>query len=266
MQQCKVCEKEFETLDKLRRHNSRVHKISSQEFYDEYILNGEIPKCKCGCGETPTFITFTKGYNEWIKGHISRVNNNWGHNQKAIDNSAQTRREQYENGEREVWNIGLTKETDERVKINGEKVSESISNNPKEIERRREWLSNARKNNPKFASKYGKDSANWKGGYSSIATMIYANKRLYKKWKYPKLVESKFSCTNCGGKNELHIHHDKEMMSEIVYKFIDKDKEYSWNEKRSIMKKVIDYHINENVSGKVLCKNCHKEEHPSYNF
>ena len=52
--------------------------------------------CKCGCGDTVK--------NEWSKGHYTQVHNNWGHNPKAIENSAKTRREQFKNGERTVWN------------------------------------------------------------------------------------------------------------------------------------------------------------------
>jgi hypothetical protein len=263
--QCKICNKEFDKIESLMRHLMKKHSLTSQGVYNEYVLNGNIPKCKCGCGETPSFKGFIKGYKEWVRGHISRVKNNWGHNENAIQKSAQTRREQFENGERTVWNIGLDKESDERVKNYSEKGSETIRNNGDEINRRSEWLKYARNNKKEFQSKYGKDSANWKGGTSTINNLVRANKRLYKEWIYPILCEQKFSCQNCNSSKNLEVHHNEETMADILYKFVDKSNEYTFDEKRDIMNNVIDYHIQNKVSGEVLCRECHKELHPSYN-
>lgn len=264
--QCNLCSKEFGSIDSLRKHYGRKHNVSSQEFYNEFILNGNVPTCKCGCGEVPVFRGVVKGYGDWIRGHISRVKNNWGHNQTAIENSSNTRRIQYRNGERSVWNVGLTKETDDRVKKNGERVKEAIINNEFELKRRSKWLSNARKNKKEFQTKYGKESANWKGGTSSINNLVRANKRLYDGWIYPILCEQGFKCQKCQSSNHLEVHHNDETMSDILQTFVDKSKEYTFDEKREIMNKVIDYHISNNVSGEVLCRECHKQLHPSYNY
>lgn len=266
MPKCKYCDKKFDSVNSLRRHSSRIHKISSQELYNDIILEGNIPTCKCGCGEIPTYRGFTKGYNEWIRGHIARVENNWGHNETAIQKSAQTRREQYKNGEREVWNKGLSKDTDERIKRYTEKVSKTILNNEEEIKRRSEWLSDARKNKKEFQTKYGKHSSNWKGGTTSINNLVRGNKRLYEGWIYPILKKQNFACQTCGSNNNLEVHHNSETMAKILQKFVDKTKEYTFKEKKEIMKKVIDYHIDNSVSGEVLCKECHKKLHPSYNI
>jgi hypothetical protein len=240
-----------------------MHEINAQQFYNEVILDNNIPKCKCGCGETSSFISFTHGYKEWIRGHISRVKNNWGHNQTAINNSSKTRKDQFENGERTVWNSGLTKETDIRVKTYGEGVSEAFSKERKlEYSKR---MSEYRKTGI-IPTKYGKESANWKGGTSSINNIIRANKRLYEKWKYPILKASNFECVKCNSTNKLEVHHNNQTMSEIIQKFVDKNKEYTFDEKRNIMNNVIDYHIQNKISGEVLCRDCHKELHPSYNI
>lgn len=262
MQQCKQCKQEFETLDKLRRHSSRVHKISSQETYNEYVLNNNIPTCKCGCGEISNFISFTHGYKEWIRGHIARVENNWGHNQTAIDNSSETRREQFKNGDRKVWNDGLTIETDERVAEYGKNVSTAFT--PK---RKKEYSKRLRENRLDgiVPTRWGIQSANWKGGTSPINSMIRSNRRLYTDWIYPILIEQGFTCQDCNSTKKLEVHHDKETMSEIIKKFVNKEDEYTFDEKREIMNKVIDYHKENQVSGKTLCNECHKKLHPSYN-
>lgn len=266
MHKCKQCGEQFNSLDGLRRHSARIHKISSKELYNQIILEGNLPKCKCGCGETPKFMSFEVGYKEWIRGHISRIHNNWGHNQIAIENSSNTRRKQYKNGERKVWNDGLTKETDERVKEYSEKSRNAIITNENEIKRRSVWLSHARKNKKQFKSKYGKHSANWKGGASSINNLVRVNKQLYEEWKYPILKRDAFRCVKCGNNKELEVHHNGETMSEILSKFMDKEKDYKFNQKRRIMKKVIDYHIQQKVDGETLCKSCHCKLHPSYNY
>jgi hypothetical protein len=260
--QCKICNKEFDKIESLMRHLMKKHSLTSQGVYNEYVLNGNIPKCKCGCDETPSFNGFTKGYKDWIRGHISRVKNNWGHNETAIQKSTQTRREQFEIGERTVWNNGLTKETDERVRKNG--VSRSNTFNETSKTEYSVRMRNMRLDGT-IPTRYGKESANWKGGTSSINNIIRANKRLYTEWIYPILCEQKFSCQKCDSSKNLEVHHNKETMADILHKFVDKSKEYTFDEKRDIMNNVIDYHIQNKTSGEVLCRECHKELHPSYN-
>ena len=47
---CKECDREFESLDSLRRHRSQKHSINAEQTYIDYVLDGVEPKCKCGCG------------------------------------------------------------------------------------------------------------------------------------------------------------------------------------------------------------------------
>lgn len=122
---CKECGKEYDTLKGLSSHRFQKHNIKPQDTYDEYILNGVRPTCKCGCGDVPKFLTITNGYREYILGHSSRVNNNWGHNSEAIRKSHETQKKMYESGELIIWNKGLTID-DSRVKNNIDKTM----NNP----------------------------------------------------------------------------------------------------------------------------------------
>jgi len=260
---CKHCQKELKSLDALRIHSSKIHKLTSQEIYNQYFLNGEIPKCKCGCGDNAPFITLQKGYKEWIRGHVSRVKNNWGHNQTAINNSAEKRRQQFNDGERQVWNVGLTKETNEIVAKYGEKISKSFT-----FDKKLQYSNQMREKrlNGTIPTRWGIESANWKGGTSSINNLVRANRRLYDEWIYPILVRDGFKCTECDSNRKLEVHHSNETMSEILSKYVDSDCEYDFDEKREIMNKVIDYHISNQVNGKSLCKKCHCKLHPSYNF
>lgn len=260
---CKRCNKEFDNYLSLRKHSSRIHKIKSSDFYVEFYLNGEYPTCKCGCGETVTW--FNGEFREYKKGHIARIHNNWGHNQIAIDNSAETRRNQYANGERESWCKGLTKETDDRIQNLAKKVSNTINSNPAELERR---SNNMRKNrlNGTIPTLYGKNSSQWNGGSSSINMLIRNDKRLYENWIYPILKRDGFKCTDCDSTNQLEVHHNDKKMADIISEFVDKSKEYTFEEKKLIVDSLIEYHTIENVSGVTLCKECHTKLHPSYNI
>ncbi len=124
---CKSCPKEYITLISLAKHNTRIHQISYHQFYVDYCLDGVWPTCSCGCGEKIDSLFSYKyqykvGDKRYIRGHISRVKNNWGHNEEAQKKSKETQREMYESGELVVWNKGETKETNENVK----KISEKL--------------------------------------------------------------------------------------------------------------------------------------------
>ena len=201
--------------------------------------------CKCGCGDTVK--------NEWSKGHYSRVHNNWGHNPKAIENSAKTRREQFKNGERTVWNDGLTIE-DERVANNGKQVSKAFTQDRKD---RYSKIMKKNRLDGTVPTLYGRDSSRWQGGTSPLSARVYASNRLYSDWKFPILKKAEFKCEECGDNKNLHVHHDKERMADILKSFV-KDE--------NPVEKVVDYHIYSKVSGVVLCKIHHIEQHPSLNF
>jgi very-short-patch-repair endonuclease len=118
---CKECNKEFETLDSLRRHCSQIHKVTSEQTYVDYVLDGIYPVCKCGCNEKTKFLGVDSGFREYKQGHAARVNNNWGHNPNAIKKSHETQKKMYNSGKLTIWNKGLTIE-DIRVKDNIDKV------------------------------------------------------------------------------------------------------------------------------------------------
>ena len=202
--------------------------------------------CKCGCGDTVK--------NEWVRGHVARVHNNYGHNLKAIENSANTRREQYKNGERKVWNDGLTKEVDDRVANNGVQVSKAFTDDRK---KRYSKIMKDNRIDGTIPNLYGKYHPKWQGGTSPLSARVYASNRLYSDWKFPILKKAEFKCEECGDNKNLHVHHDKERMADILKSFV-KDE--------NPVEKVVDYHIYSKVSGVVLCKTHHKEQHPSLNI
>lgn len=265
--QCKQCTKSFNSYDSLRKHAGRIHKISSTNFYVDFYLNGVWPTCKCGCGEKVKWSAKNKKFCDLLHGHYSRIHNNWGHNQKAINASAKTRREQYASGERKAWNDGLDI-ADPRVRKNSERSKQTINTSPEELARRSlhmqlQWQSG----NMTILS--GSSHPNWQGGVSSINQLARADHTLYTEWKLPILKRDKFKCTKCQETENLHVHHDKETFSEIIKKVMtidDFERLEEFGRKREVANRVVEYHIKHPVSGITLCQNCHAEIHPQLNF
>ena len=121
---CPYCDRHFETYNGLCKHvfsSKKPHgEISQEKLLVDFKYNGIRPKCKCGCGEY-TDVSYVGGahFCNYIQGHQSRVNNNWGHNERAKLHSAETRRKQFESGERKQWNKGkkwAETYTDEKIK------------------------------------------------------------------------------------------------------------------------------------------------------
>lgn len=261
---CNICKKDFKNGGVLARHLVYNHGITYREYYHREILKTDaIPVCKCGCGKEMRWTTM--GYTEFAKGHYSRIHNNWGHNQKAIDNSVETRRQQFASGKRKVWNDGLTKE-DSRVKDNIDRCKKSINSNPDEL-KRRSYLMKKNRLSGIIPTLRGPQHSQWKGGVSEINALARSRTRLYKEWKFPILVRDGFKCVECGKTSPLHVHHDKEQMCEIIARHIvDGIEPRTFEEKEFIADAVVDYHIKNNVSGTTLCDECHNKIHPSLNF
>ena len=265
---CKLCEgKEFYKFKGLAAHMFKRHKVVRRQFYVDYYLNGNWPLCACGCGEKTKWSYIDKKFREFSGvGHLNRVRNNWGHNKSAIDKSSVTRRQQYKNGEREPWCKGLTKETDDRLKKFGEKISIAFTDDRKK--KYSKMLSENRKNGT-TPTLYREKSSQWKGGVSSINQMARGDKRFYDLWKYPILIRDVFKCTECQNTQDLHIHHNKDSFSDIIKKVMtleDYEKVDDFEVKKKVVDKVLEYHLKENVSGITLCKECHNDIHHSLNF
>jgi hypothetical protein len=227
-------------------------------------MNGVWPLCKCGCGEKVKWTYQLKSFRDYCQGHQSRIKNNWGHNQSAIDKSSETRRKQYATGERHTWNDGLTV-SDPRVKNNIDILTE-FTRTPEERKVRSERMQRCRLDGT-VPTLHGSQHSQWKGGASSINVLVRARAKLYKEWKYPILIRNGFKCVECGSTTKLHVHHDKESMSEIIAKhLVDDMKPKTFEEKEMIADAVVDYHIANHVSGVTLCGKCHEEKHPSLNF
>lgn len=277
---CPECPYSYDMMLSLARHWTRGHKFSTENLYLKFNNLTEAPKCPCDCGETLTFLDCVNGYRKYFGGHRARVENNY-QMERVVKKSLETRRQMLKDGTwkpfvsletGEMWSKGLTKETDERIA----KMAASINNNPEEILRRSKQMKEHRENGT-ISTLYGSEHSQWKGGISSIVMYCYNNKKLYNEWKFVLLKKSGFKCEVCDSIENLHVHHDGIKMNDIVREIVkinnfNIESIYKNSDKVSIETKeligelVAEYHIKNNVSGKVLCETCHKKEHNSLNF
>jgi hypothetical protein len=222
---CDLCEKEFDNVFSLSKHSSRIHKITSKNLYIKIFCNGIEPTCKCGCGQQVKFISVNAGFKEYKVGHIARIKNNFN-TEKSTQNSLNTRKKMIADGiykpfiNKETgkhWCEGLTIETDERLRIIGQKNKNNKIAHEKMSEIRRRKIKNG-----EIIPLKGDQCYMWKGGISALNAYSRVNNRLYTEWKYPILKEANFICQDCGKGSfngvRLHVHHDKEEFSEILRK------------------------------------------------
>ncbi len=260
---CPTCDYENDNLTSLSIHFRRKHKGTAKQLRIALFHNGVEPTCACKCGSAVKFHTVQTGFSEYAWGHASRVNNNWGHNKEAQQKSQGVRREMHKRGEHAVWNRGETKETSEQVAAYGMKGSETIRSNPELIKQRSDVMRESRLDGT-IRTLYGAEHSQWKGGTSALQPLARA--RLHSVWTYPKLKASGFRCQKCGQQKKLEVHHDQERFAAILQKAIaifGEVTDDNFEQKSSISEWVADYHIENDVSGIVLCERCHNDEHSS---
>lgn len=250
---CLICNAEL-AYNRLNRHLTKEHQITKEQYELQFNLK---TYCLCGCGKE------TKNGIKWSWGHHQRINNI----SKREDIRAIRREKMQEwhaSGTWTPWNKGLTVE-DERVKENVKTLTLAINTleaiQKSSIKMKKQWAEGS------IVPITGSNHYNWKGGTSSLVQFLRADWSLYQFWKFPILKRDEFKCKTCKSTKNLTIHHDIEKLCDIMRKFIPEDKhELSYEEKKEIIYKIVQYHVEEKVSGVTLCKLCHKELHKSYNF
>src|SRR3990167_7901918 len=123
---CAVCSQRFLSINKLLTH-VLIHGLMPEQYYVQCDFGGTHPTCKCGCGQQTTFFKNTRTFGKYLRGHVSRIRNNWSH-EEVFQKSIETRRKMWASGELSSWNKGLTKKTDTRVAEIGYKGSKTVKN------------------------------------------------------------------------------------------------------------------------------------------
>jgi hypothetical protein len=69
---CKICGFECRGEKHLSVHVLNQHNLKKLDYVIQYLFNGQIPKCKCGCGIEVGILSYSPYYREFISGHNSR--------------------------------------------------------------------------------------------------------------------------------------------------------------------------------------------------
>jgi very-short-patch-repair endonuclease len=135
---CNICKNEFNGINSLRSHSSQKHNLNGDKIYIEYVLNGVIPKCECGCGGVPPFISIGKGFSRFIRGHHNRVvgKNNFHKNPDTHKKAIETQKKNWKEGKYVGWWENKTPETIKKIegikeklrndKERGKRISEKL--------------------------------------------------------------------------------------------------------------------------------------------
>ena len=153
---CKHCGKSYKDYSSFRKHMSMSHKISSEDVFIEYKLNGVQPTCNCGCGGKTKFLGETLGFRNFLAGHNSIVGvNNFHINPETKLKSAKTQSENWKKGMYRRWWEEDTEETKQKIegikeklrndKERSKKISENLKGKPKSEEHKNK-LSESAKN------------------------------------------------------------------------------------------------------------------------
>jgi hypothetical protein len=256
---CPACDKQFE-LASLAKHCSRAHNIDPETLYLVLFCDGIRPTCECGCKGETKFYGATRGYSKFVPGHQARVNNNWGHNKKALDKSHETCRQLRAAGELEVWNKGLTKETNQSVVAYGLGTSKSFT---KEKRERYSKVMSINRQTGIVRSPRGSEHDQWKGGVSALQNVCRSY--LHAVWVSPHLRRANFKCERCSSTKELNVHHSGERFADIVrtyaLQFDWKGNEDDLEKKVLISEAVARHHVEKDVPGIVVCHDCHVKIH-----
>jgi len=188
---CKICQKECKGILGLRSHNALQHKITSEDTYIDYMLNGVKPKCECGCGKETSFITIGKGFSKFIQSHHNRVpgKNNYHKNPETHKKALATQKKNWKEGKYKGWWESDDEDTRKKIegikeklrnnKERGKKISNSLTGKPKTEECKKK-ISNTQKkrykDNPELRKQMSKNRVIWMKKNSKVKTSNAENK------------------------------------------------------------------------------------------
>lgn len=121
---CPYCEFSCKRTKAFEEHVKEEHDLDLCALWND--VHGGPRTCECGCGEVTKFNGYKKGYSKFINGHNAYKKSMGSNAKKIIEKRKKTLKSRIESGDVVPWSKGLTKETDERVRLRAAKSSESI--------------------------------------------------------------------------------------------------------------------------------------------
>lgn len=127
---CHFCQKSFGQEARFLEHLTDAHGVTDhlQEYLKVHHGNTH-PTCECSpeCDSQLRWVGWKKGFtSRFVRGHNARIDSAFM-NSNIQEKMLKKRREGFESGRLTVWNKGLKKETDERVRQQSKTVSRTLS-------------------------------------------------------------------------------------------------------------------------------------------
>lgn len=69
---CKICQRDFDTREKVLGHVKNEHLVSFKHYVIDYEYAGFVPLCQCGCGGSSIYNKAAKNYTRFVPGHQCR--------------------------------------------------------------------------------------------------------------------------------------------------------------------------------------------------
>lgn len=148
---CLWCDFDAKNLISFGTHAAMKHNVSGENSYRALYNITETVLCKCGCGLPSRYISLSKGYSSFLRGHVSKeiackrgkkiseafLNNPKLHGSKTDpkfgEKISETRKEMHVSGTlisnfcgRVPWCFGKTKETDKKIFAAAKKTSDKM--------------------------------------------------------------------------------------------------------------------------------------------
>lgn len=126
---CSKCDETFGQEARFLEHLTDTHLIENHlQHYLDIHFGGEHPTCSCseGCKEKLNWNGWKKGFtSKYVRGHNAKIDSVYLNPDKQSE-FAKKRSEGYQKGKYSVWNVGLTKDTSEKVAETAKKISSSL--------------------------------------------------------------------------------------------------------------------------------------------
>ncbi len=103
-QKCLECGRLCKNKRSLGNHIVRTHEeVGDQKGYVlKYLLNGEEPKCKCGCGKETSWHKRTYQFNDYVNGHNKSGFIGFRHTPEQIEKRNNSIRQTYKKNKKEL--------------------------------------------------------------------------------------------------------------------------------------------------------------------
>jgi very-short-patch-repair endonuclease len=162
--------------------------MSKEDVYVKYVLNDIPPKCECGCGEKPSFLSVNRGFTRFIQSHHNRVKgkNNFHKNPETHKKAIETQKKNWKEGKYTGWWEDKSPETIAKIegikeklrndKERAKRISEKLKGIPKTEESKRKQSETQKKryiDNPDLGKQLSEHRIKWlKSNQSSKKTKL----------------------------------------------------------------------------------------------